>query len=166
MRSAEKVAKKKVLFICTHNSARSQMAEAFLRIFYGDDFEASSAGTEPAGVNPYAIRVMKEVGVDISKQRSKNVREYSNVRFDYVVTVCDQARESCPFFPGRRIIHKGFEDPAQSKGTEEEILSAFRKVRDEIKGWVEKNFKREGEELREVPSFWPIIKEGLTEKKK
>jgi arsenate reductase len=166
MRSAEKVAKKNVLFICTHNSARSQMAEAFLRIFYGGDFEASSAGTEPSGVNPYTIRVMKEVGIDISKQWSKNVREFSNTQFDYVITVCDQAKESCPFFPGKRVIHKGFEDPGQSKGSEEEILSAFRKVRDEIKDWVERSFKRKGERLQEQPVFWPTIKENLKEKKK
>ena len=163
---AEKVAKEKVLFICTHNSARSQMAEAFLRIFYGGDFEASSAGTEPAGINPYAIWVMKELGIDISEQQSRNVREFSNVQFDYVITVCDQTRESCPFFPGRRIIHKGFEDPAQFKGTEQEILSTFRKVRDEIKDWVERSFKRKGEKLQEQPVFWPTIKENLKEKKK
>jgi arsenate reductase len=134
--------KKKALFICTRNSARSQMAEAFLRAFYGGDFEAQSAGTEPAAVNPYTIQVMKEIGIDISKQRSKSIREFLGMDFDYVITVCDQARESCPFFPGRTIIHKAFEDPARFEGTEEEILSTFRKVRDEIKDWVEKSFKK------------------------
>jgi arsenate reductase len=162
----EKVAKKKVLFICTHNSARSQMAEAFLRAFYSGDFEAWSAGTEPTAVNPYTNQVMKEIGIDISKHRSKSVREFLRMDFDYVITVCDQARESCPFFPGRTIIHKAFEDPARSGGTEEEILSTFRKVRDEIKYWVEKSFKRKGEKLQAQPAFWPIIKESSKEKKK
>jgi arsenate reductase len=144
-----KVAKKKALFICTHNSARSQMAEAFLRAFYSGDFEASSAGTEPTEINPHSIQVMKEIEIDISQQRSKSVREFLGMDFDYVVTVCDQARESCPFFPGRTIIHKAFEDPVQSWGTELEILSTFRKVRDEIKDWVERSFKGKREELQE-----------------
>jgi len=165
MRS-KKVTKKKVLFICTHNSARSQMAEAFLRSSYSGDFEAQSAGTEPTGVHPYTLQVMREIGIDISNERSKSLREFLGMDFDYVITVCDQARESCPFFPGRKIIHKAFEDPARARGTEEEILSTFRKVRDEIKDWVEGSFKRKGEKLQEQPAFWPSIKEGLEEKKK
>ncbi len=163
---AKEVTKKKVLFICTHNSARSQMAEAFLRAFYSGDFEATSAGTEPTEVNPYAIQVMEEIGIDISKQRPKNLRDFLGMDFDYVITVCDQARESCPFFPGRTIIHRAFEDPARFEGTEEEILSAFRKVRDEIKDWVKNRFKNKGEELQEQPAFRPVIQEGLEEKKK
>jgi arsenate reductase len=163
---AKEVTKKKVLFICTRNSARSQMAEAFLRAFYGGDFEAWSAGTEPTGVNPYTVQVMKEIGIDISNERSKSVREFLGMNFDYVITVCDQARESCPFFPGRTIIHRAFEDPARFEGTEEEILSTFRKVRDEIKDWVEKSFKGKGEKLQEQPAFWPNIKESLEGKNK
>jgi arsenate reductase len=133
--------KKRIIFICTHNSARSQMAEGILRTLYGDKFEVFSAGTEPTNVNPFAIEVMKEIGIDISKQRAKSVKEFLGEDFDLVVTVCDHAKESCPFFPGgKRYAHKGFEDPSQFKGNDEEILSGFRKVRDEIKEWIEKAF--------------------------
>jgi len=132
--------KKRVLFICTHNSARSQIAEAFLNTIYGDKYEAYSAGLEPAKINPYVIRVMTELGVDISKQRSKSIEEFHEEKFDYVVTVCDHAREACPFFPGEKIIHKSFEDPAGFKGTEEEIMEKVRHLRDKIKKWIEKTF--------------------------
>ncbi len=133
--------KKRVLFICTHNSARSQMAEGFLRALYGDRYEAYSGGTEPSGINPYAIKVMAEAGVDISGQRSKGLEEFKGMRFDYVVTVCDRAREACPFFPGGgKLLHRGFEDPSKFEGTEEEILSGFRRVRDEIRKWIEETF--------------------------
>jgi arsenate reductase len=135
--------KKKVLFICTHNSARSQMAEGLMRKIYGEDYDVYSAGTNPSEINAYAIQVMEEIGIDVSHQRSKSVDEYHNMKFDYVITVCDQAKESCPFFPGGIIIHKGFKDPSQSHGTEEEILDAFRKARDEIKDWVEEFVKSE-----------------------
>ena len=128
--------KKRVLFICTHNSARSQMAEAFLNSHYGDRYEAHSAGTEPTNVNPYAIKVMGEIGIDITNHRSKSIEEFRDENFDYVVTVCDHAKESCPFFPGEKIIHKGFEDPSEFKGTEEEILVKIRRVRDEISAWI------------------------------
>ncbi|MEM2082688.1 MAG: arsenate reductase ArsC [Candidatus Bathyarchaeia archaeon] len=133
--------KKRVLFICTHNSARSQMAEGFLRALYGDEYEAYSGGTEPKGIDPRAVKVMAEVGVDISGQRSKGLGEFGGWGFDYVVTVCDRAKEACPFFPGGKIfLHKGFEDPSQLKGTEEEILAGFRRVRDEIRDWIEETF--------------------------
>lgn len=133
--------KKRVLFICTHNSARSQMAEGLLRALYGDEYEAYSAGTEPKGIHPYAIKVMAEIGIDISGQRSKGLEELRGMEFDYVVTVCDRAREACPFFPGgRMVLHKGFEDPSQLRGSEEEILRGFRRVRDEIRDWIEGTF--------------------------
>jgi arsenate reductase len=131
--------KKKVLFLCTHNSARSQIAEGLVNALYGDKYEAYSAGIQPSQVNPYAIKVMKEIGIDISKQRSKSVEEFRGEKFDLVATVCDQAKEACPFFPGgKKFLHKGFKDPSQFKGTEEEILAEVRRVRDEIKDWIEK----------------------------
>lgn len=133
--------KKRVLFVCTHNSARSQMAEGFLRHLYGDRYEAYSAGTKPSQVDPYAVRVMAEAGVDISHHRSKGLEEFQGVKFDYVVTVCDQAKEECPFFPGGGIrLHKSFEDPSRFKGGEGERLRLFRHVRDQIKRWVEEAF--------------------------
>jgi arsenate reductase len=131
----------KVIFICTHNSARSQMAEGLLRHLYGDRFEAYSAGTQPSRVNPYAIRVMEELGIDKTDHSSKNIDEYEGVRFDSVVTVCDRANEACPVFTGGgRHIHKGFTDPAGFRGKDEEILAGFRTVRDEIKCWIESEF--------------------------
>lgn len=135
--------KKKVLFICTHNSARSQMAEAFLNTVYGDCYKAYSAGTEPSAVNLYAVAVMAESGIDISKNRSKSIKEFQGMIFDYVVTVCDHAKETCPFFPGGVIIHKGFEDPSSITGTEEEILTRVREIRDEIKEWIRETFAPE-----------------------
>ncbi len=138
--------KKRIIFICTHNSARSQMAEGILRALYGERFDVFSAGTEPKDVNPFAIKVMKEIGIDISKHRAKSVKEFLGEEFDLVVTVCDHAKENCPFFPGgKRYAHKGFEDPSQFRGDEEEVLSAFRRVRDEIKEWIEKSFGEESE---------------------
>ncbi|MEO0072096.1 MAG: arsenate reductase ArsC [candidate division WOR-3 bacterium] len=133
--------KKKVLFICTHNSARSQMAEGLLNYLYGDKYEAYSAGTKPTVVNPYAIRVMHEIGIDITHHRSKSVQEFFDQDIDYVVTVCDHANETCPFFPGGRIkMHQGFKDPSSNGGSEEEILNEFRKIRDEIKNWLIETF--------------------------
>jgi len=133
--------KKKVLFICTHNSARSQMAEGILQTLYGDRYEAYSAGTQPTKVNPYAIKVMSEIGIDISNHRSKSAEEFRGKEFDYVVTVCDNAKEACPFFPGgKTYLHKGFKDPSEFKGNENEIVAEFRRVRDEIKRWIEETF--------------------------
>ncbi|MBS7626769.1 arsenate reductase ArsC [Candidatus Bathyarchaeota archaeon] len=135
--------KEKVLFICTHNSARSQMAEGLMRSLYGDFYEVYSAGTEPTGLNPYAIRVMAEIGIDISKQRSKSVSEFLGTKFDFVVTVCDQAKERCPYFPmGGKRLHKSFQDPTTFRGSEDEILEGFRNVRDQIKEWVDKTFSK------------------------
>jgi len=125
----------KILILCTGNSCRSQMAEGFLKSFDGN-LQVYSAGTQPTNqVNPYAIQVMKEIGIDLSKNIPKNVDEFLNQEFDYVITVCDDAKESCPMFTGKvkNRLHIGFEDPAEAKGTEQEILSIFRKVRDQIK---------------------------------
>jgi len=134
--------KAKVLFICTRNSARSQMAEGWLRHLYGDNHDAFSGGIEPGVLDPLAVRVMKEAGINISGQRSKMADIFLNEFFDYVVTVCDHAREVCPFFPGGAIrLHQSFEDPSQSEGTEEEKLAAFRKVRDEIGEWIRSTFR-------------------------
>ncbi len=130
------VPKKKVLFICTHNSARSQMAEGILRALYPERYEAYSAGTEPSGIDPHAVQVMEEIGIDISRQRAKSIQEFRDEMFDYVVTVCDRAKEICPFFPGRKIILRRFPDPSQLKGSEMEILEGFREIRDEIMAWV------------------------------
>jgi|Deesub1362A_J573_1020465.scaffolds.fasta_scaffold00484_7 arsenate reductase len=135
-----KAGSKKILFLCTENSARSQMAEGLMRSMFGDKFEVYSAGVKPKGVNPYAIRVMAEIGIDISTQRSKSIDEFRGWEFDYVVTVCDTLREICPFFPGKKIIHKDFEDPGKVEGGEEEKLEAFRKVRDEIREWITQTF--------------------------
>jgi arsenate reductase len=133
--------KRKVLFVCTHNSARSQMAEGLMNAFYGDGFEAYSAGTYPSALNPYAIRVMEEIDVDISKQRAKGVDEYSGVRFDYVVTVCDKAKEECAYFPGaEKYLHAGFDNPSEFAGTEKQVLAGFRRVREEIRDWMKDNF--------------------------
>lgn len=140
----KKQALKKVLFICTHNSARSHMAEGFMNARYGDRYLALSAGTEPSALNPFAVRVMQEIGIDISDRRSKSVDEFMNQDLEYVVTVCDHAKEACPFFPGgRKAIHKGFKDPASSAGTEQEKLAFFRSVRDEIREWIENTFGKE-----------------------
>jgi len=127
----------KVLFLCTGNSCRSQMAEAWTRHLQGDKFEAHSAGVEPVGLHPLAVRVMKEAGVDISAQESKPVRVFQEMAFDYVVTVCDSAKESCPRFPGKtKVRHVDFEDPAAAQGSDEEVLATFRRVRDQIKEFV------------------------------
>ena len=126
----------KILFLCTGNSCRSQMAEGWARPLKGKEIEAYSAGVSPHGMNADAVRVMSEVGVDISNQRSKHVHDMAEVDFDYVVTVCDHAHESCPVFPGRaRIVHRGFDDPprfASDAATETERLAPYRRVRDEI----------------------------------
>ena len=131
---------KTVLFLCTHNSARSQMAEAFLNNLCGDKYKAESAGTTPTGINPYVARVMLEVSIDLSTHRAKSIMEFQGRTFNYVVTVCDQAREQCPFFPGEKQIHRNFPDPSSFTGTEEEILAKVRATRDEIKEWINKTF--------------------------
>jgi len=127
----------KVLFLCTGNSCRSQMAEGWAKALKGDVIEAYSAGTAPSTVNPLAIKVMKEAGVDISSQRSKNVVELMDVDFDVVITLCGDARDTCPVFPGdAKVVHRGFDDPARAEGSEEEVLAFFRRVRDEIRDFV------------------------------
>ena len=129
--------KKRVLILCTGNSARSQMAEGLLRHDAGDRFEVESAGTKPGRVRPEAIAAMKELGIDISGHRSKHVDEFQGQSFDYVLTVCDNSKESCPVFPGHaKRIHNAFEDPAALQGTEEERLALFRRVRNEIRDYL------------------------------
>lgn len=119
----------RVLFVCTGNSARSIMAEALLRHHGGDEFEVHSAGTVPRGVNPLTLKVLADAGIDASAARSKSVNEYLGQEFDYVVTVCDQARQVCPVFPGvHESLHWGYEDPAEATGSEEERLAVFRRV--------------------------------------
>jgi arsenate reductase (thioredoxin) len=119
----------RVLFVCTGNSARSIMAEALLRHHGGGRFEVFSAGTEPRGVNPLTLRVLEDAGIDTTGARSKSVTEYLGETFDYVVTVCDQARQVCPVFPGvHESLHWGYDDPAEAQGTEEERLAVFRRV--------------------------------------
>ena len=138
--------KKKVLFLCTHNSSRSQMAEGILRALYGKYYEVYSAGTKPTKVHPYAIEVMKEIGIDISQHKSKGIKDLPPIEFDYVITVCDRAKEECPFFPGgKKYLHRSFEDPSQ---VEEEKLKAFRKVRDEIKTWIIEVLGKDQEEVK------------------
>ncbi len=134
--------KKRILYLCTGNSCRSQMAEGWTRALKSDAFEPYSAGIERHGMNPYAVRVMAEAGVDITGQSSKLVDELPDVPFDYVVTVCDGAGENCPYFPGAtRRVHKGFDDPpklAAGLTDEEAILGVYRRVRDQIRAFVEK----------------------------
>ena len=124
----------RVLFLCTGNSARSQMAEGFLRILGGDAFEAFSAGTDPKGVNPWTVRTMQDADVDISGQTSKHLQQYLNDTFDFVITVCDRANESCPVFPGdAERIHWSFDDPADPAVPEAQRAKLFQRVRDEIR---------------------------------
>jgi arsenate reductase len=129
--------KKRVLVLCTGNSARSQMAEGLLRHDAGDRFDVESAGVNPGHVRPEAIAVMEEIGVDISKHRSKHVDEFAGQQFDYVLTVCDNANESCPVLPGQGArLHRSFEDPAALQGAEPQRLALFRRVRDEIRDYL------------------------------
>lgn len=129
--------KKRVLFLCTHNSARSQMAEGLLRHLAGDRFDVASAGTEETRVHPLAIEAMREAGIDISAHRSKTLDAFTGQHFDLVITVCDRANESCPIFPGTHRIHWSFEDPSAATGTDEQRLHAFRTVRDAIRERLE-----------------------------
>ena len=133
--------KEKILFLCTQNSVRSQIAEAFINSLFNEKFLAFSAGTQPSSLNPYAVEVMKEIGIDISNQHSKSIEDFTDSKFDYVITVCDNAKETCPFFPGKKIIHKSFRDPTKFKGDIDEILNYFRKTRDEMKEWIVNTFK-------------------------
>lgn len=133
--------KLKILFLCTGNSCRSQMAEGWAGHLKGDVMDAYSAGIEAHGLNPNAVKVMAEAGVDISRQRSKLVDELKDIAFDYVITVCDHAHELCPLFPGKaKVVHQGFDDPprlAREAKTDEEALGHYRRVRDDIRAFIE-----------------------------
>jgi arsenate reductase len=139
---AEKSEILKVLFLCTGNSCRSQMAEAWTRVLKGDRVEAYSAGVDPHGVDPSAVQAMAEVGIDISAQHSKDVDVFEDIEFDYVITLCDNAHQACPVFPAKtRVLHVGFDDPprlAAGAQAEEEAMVHYRRVRDEIKAFVER----------------------------
>lgn len=131
--------RQRILFLCTHNSARSQMAEGLLRHLGGERFEACSAGTEATHVRPLAIAAMAELGIDVSRQESKTLDRYLGEPFDAVITVCDQAAEACPVFPGaRRRLHWSFPDPSKATGTQEEQLAVYRQVRDAIQEHIER----------------------------
>ena len=139
------MSEQRVLFLCTGNSARSQMAEAFLRKYAGDHFEAHSAGLEPKGLNPFTLKVMKEAGIDVSNQQSKGIETYlGKTHFQYLITVCDDADQNCPtVWPGVNTrMHWSFEDPAKFEGSEEEKLAKFREIRDviekKIKAWLDR----------------------------
>lgn len=135
------MSKRSLLFLCTGNSCRSQMAEGWARALKGELFEVESAGIETHGLNPNAVKVMTEAGVDISNHTSKTTADLTQKEFDYVVTVCDHAAENCPYFPAKtRVLHRGFDDPpklAKEAKSEEEALEQYRRVRDEIKGFIE-----------------------------
>ena len=155
-----KMKKMKVLFLCTHNSARSQMSEGMLRHYYGDKYEVFSAGATPTRVNPLAIRVMAEIGIDISRQRSKGIKEFAGKDIELVVTVCKSTpRLACPFcsspamgggrpviiketLPGADFLEHGFDDPSEVEGSDEERIAAFRRTRDEIKKWILEYFAK------------------------
>ncbi|MEN6573070.1 arsenate reductase ArsC [Methanobacterium aggregans] len=137
------IGKEKILIICTNNSSRSQMAEGYFKHAHGEYYDVHSAGTEPTTVNPYAVKVMKELGIDISDHRSKSLKEFEGQEFDQVITVCGGAKEACPFFPGaKNYMHHGFKDPACVNGTQEEKMNVFREVRDEIIFWINETFKK------------------------
>ena len=137
--------KKKVIFICRHNSARSQLAEGLLKSLYGKRYEVFSAGSEPTEVSPYAKIVMSEIGLEITNLRSKSIDEFVGSEFDYIVTVCDSLQAFCPAFPGKgEQIHKSFEDPAAVEGSEDKKLYEFRKSRNEIKSWIIRTFGPNG----------------------
>ena len=139
--------RKTILFICTHNSARSQLGAGLVNHYFGDIWEASSAGTEKNFAKPLAIKAMAEAGIDISHYTSKTIDVFKGQEFDVVVTVCDSARETCPFFPGKKVIHHSFVDPSNAEGTNEEKLAAFCRTRDEIKAWLDENLPQFAEEL-------------------
>ncbi len=133
---------KRVLFVCTHNAVRSQMAEALLNEIYGDRYAAFSAGSDPTQIDPLVVSAMKETGMDVRHYRSKGLDMFKDDTFDYVVTVCDQAREACPYFPGGKFnMHKGFSDPSGLDGSSDDKMKEYRKTRDEIKTWIEKEFQ-------------------------
>ena len=141
------MAKTSVLFVCTHNSARSQMAEGLLRDRYGDQYDVYSAGTERTHVRPLATAVMEEVNVDLSDHHSKTIDDLGDRTFDVVVTVCDAAREACPYLPAEEAnLHRSFEDPSSAQGTDEERRAVFRRVRDALADWIDETFAPEATE--------------------
>jgi arsenate reductase len=144
---------KRMLFLCTHNSVRSQIAEAFLRVLFGDRYDVWSAGTKPTEVNPFAIMVMAEEGIELSSHYAKSVHSYTDYEFDSVVTMCSNIYQSCPYFNGaKNYIHEEFADPSLFQGTEQDIINQFRKVRDEIKAWIIQTF---GHEYRmSLEGYW------------
>lgn len=132
------MAKKSILFICVHNSARSQMAEGIFRHYYGEKYDVYSAGSDPQGIHPLSIRVMAEIGIDIFKHKSKSLKEFEGYEMDYVITVCGDGQVECPFFAGgKEYIHQSFEDPSAFNGAEEDKIKQFRSVRDELKKWLD-----------------------------
>jgi arsenate reductase len=134
---------KNILLLCTGNSCRSQIAEGYLRYFAGDKAKIYSAGIETHGVNPKAIEIMKRDGIDISKHTSNSINEYLGIDFDFVITVCDNAKESCPYFPTKAVkLHYNFPDPAKAKGTDEQVMEQFREVREMIRKYIQ-NFVNE-----------------------
>ena len=132
--------KKRILFICAHNAGRSQIAEGVVNHLLGDRFYAKSGGTKPSSVNPYVIKAMAEVGIDISGHRSKNIKDLSEPEFDFVVTMCSEDDDICPFYPGEVHIHQAFDDPSRITGTDDEIMVGVRRIRDEIMAWIESEF--------------------------
>ena len=135
---AGEASKKKVLFVCVHNSARSQMAEGLFRHYYRKECDVYSAGSDPQGIHPISIKIMAEIGIDLSKHRSKSLKEFEGQEMDYVVTVCGKGQVTCPFFAGgKKYVHQPFDDPSSFEGTEEEKIQQFRVVRDELKKWLD-----------------------------
>ena len=133
-----------VLFMCMHNSSRSQLAEGLLRADHGDRFTVYSAGIEPRGVNPLAVEAMREIGIDITGHRSQHVDDFEPASMDFVVTVCDRARDTCPYLPAlKRNVHRKFSDPSAVRGTNAEKLAAFRDARDKIRTWLSEEFTKE-----------------------
>jgi arsenate reductase len=134
--------KRRVLFLCTHNAARSQMAEGYVRAKYADRWETESAGVKPGELNPHAIKAMSELGIDISHHRSKSLKEFHGQHFDVVVTVCSDAADTCPFFPGDMILHMDFPDPAGLKGDQESVMTGTRYIRDQITTWIDRELPK------------------------
>lgn len=131
--------KKRIIFVCTHNSARSQIAEGYTNARYGDRYDAFSAGSKPGSLNPYAVRAMAEVGIDISGHHAKGLDEFEGIEMDVLVSVCEGG--ICPFFPwAKKEIHRGFPDPSKLNGTDEEIMTGIRLIRNEIVSWIDNNF--------------------------
>ncbi len=136
-----------ILFICTHNSARSQLAEGLVNHDFSDTWEAKSAGTEKTFVKPFAINAMADAGIDISHHTSKTLDTFTGQQFDVVVTVCDSAKEACPFFPGKKVIHHSFIDPSNAEGSDDDKRAAFCTTRDEIKAWLDEQLPQFVQEL-------------------